>query len=129
MPDIGKDFLSVSSIARAEQMAKTATQAQAGEASRDARDIKSLGKGARPTYEGQVDKASRQFEALLLQQMMKSMWDTVPESGLLGGGNEASMYRDMLNEALASSISGGQGIGVRDMVARDMKKIDNDKAK
>jgi Rod binding domain-containing protein len=61
--------------------------------------------------------------------MLKSMWESVPAGGLFGDSNEAQMYRDMFNEALADSISEGQGIGVRDMVAKDLKRLEGYKGK
>lgn len=69
-------------------------------------------------------KAAEQFEALLLQQMMGAMWQTVPKGGLLTGGNEERYYRDMLSEALANNVSKGQGIGIKDVVLREFKKQD-----
>ena len=69
-------------------------------------------------------KASEQFEALLLQDLMKSMWKTVPKGELVSGSDEEATYRDMLNEALAKSISEGRGIGVKDIILKDINNID-----
>jgi flagellar protein FlgJ len=70
----------------------------------------------------QPEKVAQQFEALLIKQMIDSMWKTVPKDGLLTGSHEESLYRDMWNEAIATSISEGRGIGVRDVILRDMNK-------
>lgn len=67
--------------------------------------------------------AAQQFEALLLKQMIDSMWSTVPKDGLLSGSSEESMYRDMLNEALATSIAEGRGVGVKEVILRDINKL------
>ena len=69
------------------------------------------------------EKAAQQFESMLLKQMIDSMWSTVPKEGMLSGSNEEGMYRDMLNEALASSISEGKGIGIKDVILRDINKL------
>ena len=53
-------------------------------------------------------EAARQFEAMLLQEMLKSMWAAVPQGCMLSSSNEERMYRDMLNEATADQISRGQ---------------------
>jgi Rod binding domain-containing protein len=50
------------------------------------------------------------------------MWSTVPQEGLLSGSHEEGLYRDMLNEALANSISEGRGIGIKDVILKDIKK-------
>lgn len=75
-----------------------------------------------PGEEVQAKEAATQFEALLLKQMFQSMWASVPNDGLLSGGREEEYFRDMLNEALAQSVSKGQGIGIRDVVLREMTK-------
>lgn len=68
-------------------------------------------------------QAAQQFEALLVQEMLKSMWSTVPKGELLSGSNEERMYRDMLNEALADSISQGKGIGIKDVILKEFNVL------
>ena len=72
--------------------------------------------------EAEIEKAATDFEALLLGQMLKSMWKSVESSGLLSGSREESMYRDMLNDSLAKDIANGQGIGIKEVIVRDLKK-------
>ena len=68
-------------------------------------------------------KALEGFEALLLHQMLKSMWSTVETTGMFGeDSNEAQIYRDMLNQALADSIAEGQGIGVKTMLEKELDR-------
>jgi flagellar protein FlgJ len=71
-----------------------------------------------------IKKAATQFEALLLGQMLNSMWATVPKSELTGS-KEEEMYRDMLNQAMAEDIADKQSIGVRDVIAKDISKIES----
>ena len=68
-------------------------------------------------------KAAEQFEGILVQEMLKSMWGTVPKNGALTGSYEEGMYRDMFNEALAKSISEGEGIGIKDVILRDINAL------
>lgn len=75
----------------------------------------------------QPEVAAEQFESLLVKQMLESMWKTVPSNGLLSGSHEESMYRDMLNEALANSIAEGRGLGVKDVILKDFKKLHKSK--
>ena len=65
-------------------------------------------------------QAAQQFEALLVQEMLKSMWATVPQGELLSGSHEEKMYRDMLNEAVASSIAEGKGMGIKETILKDL---------
>jgi Rod binding domain-containing protein len=78
-----------------------------------------------PSREKEIEKSAQQFEGLLLETMLKSMWSTVPKSELFASsGNEDEMYQGMLNEALASTISGGRGIGVKNVLINDMKRLE-----
>ncbi len=69
-----------------------------------------------------MEEAATQFEGLLLQQLFKSMWSSVPQEGMLSGSNEEGYYRDMLNEALAKDFSEGQGIGIKQVILNELKK-------
>ncbi len=71
--------------------------------------------------EAEIEKAAAQFEALLLHQMMNEMWKAVPNNGLLSGSREEALYRDMLNQAVADSISTGQSIGIKNVVMKELK--------
>lgn len=62
-------------------------------------------------------KAAEDFEALLLQQMFTSMWKGTAEAS-----NEESLYRDMLNQALASDMAKGKGLGLKEMVVKELKE-------
>ena len=56
-----------------------------------------------------------------MHQMMKAMWETVEPTGLLGeDSNQAQIYRDMLNQAVADSIASGRGIGVKSLVKQEI---------
>ena len=70
-----------------------------------------------------LDKAAKGFEALLLHEMLKSLWETVEVKGWLGhDSNEAQIYRGMLNQAIADSVSEGKGIGIKDVVKKELSK-------
>ena len=76
------------------------------------------------TSEKEIEKASKGFEALLLHQMLKSMWATVETTGMLGeDSNQAQIYRYMLNQALADSMSEGRGVGVKDFLKKELSKL------
>lgn len=78
--------------------------------------------GSKKDSPEKIKSAATQFEALLLQQMFKSMWESVPKDGMLTGGREEELYRDMLNEALAKNVSETRSIGIKDVIAADMLK-------
>lgn len=68
-----------------------------------------------------AEEAATQFEAVLVQQMMKSMWQSVPKSGLLSGSSEEELYQDMLQQEVAQHISKYQSLGIKDMVLKELK--------
>ncbi len=91
----------------------------------EAQKVKSLAsKDVREAEE--VDEAVSGFEALLLHNMLKEMWKTVEFTGFLGGdSNEAQIYRDMLNQAIADSVAEGEGIGVKDFLKKELSKAES----
>lgn len=70
----------------------------------------------------QTEKAATDFEALLLHEMIKSMWATVPQNGFLSGGNEEAMYQDMFQEAVSNEIASGRGIGIKEVLIKEFEK-------
>lgn len=75
----------------------------------------------------EVEKAASGFEALLLHQMLKSMWETVETTGMFGeDSNQSKIYQDMLNQAVADSVSEGRGIGVKEFVKKELLKQSDD---
>ena len=70
----------------------------------------------------QHEKAATDFEALLLQQMVQSMWKAVPSEGMLSGSNEEAMYRDMLSEQFSQELAKSQSLGLKEAVLGEMDK-------
>lgn len=68
----------------------------------------------------ETEKAATDFEAMLVQQMLKSMWSTVPSQGMLSSSREEEYYRDMLNEGLARDIAEKRSIGIKDVILREL---------
>lgn len=64
--------------------------------------------------------ASQQFEALFLQQMMKAMRATVPQSDLLGS-QATELYTEMYDAQLAQNLA-GRGIGLAELIEQHMLK-------
>lgn len=115
MPSIGKDFPIIS------PSVLTAQEAGVSSLDKTARISKELdGNGTAPSDKAIKDSAT-QFEALLLQQMLKAMWATVPKNHLLGDGKEEEYFRGMFDEAISKEISVGQGLGIKEVIERDIR--------
>lgn len=65
-------------------------------------------------------KAATDFEALLVSQMLKSMWNNVEQTGL-SSSKEEGIYRDMLNDEMAKDIASGKGFGIKDIIIRELE--------
>ena len=68
-----------------------------------------------------IRKTAEQFEAHFLQQMMKSMRDTVEKSELVEQGN-MEMYQDLMDKEVANKMVQRGGIGVANMLEKQMLK-------
>ena len=69
-----------------------------------------------------VKGAAKQFEALLIGQMMKSMHDA--DGGWLGTGDDesASSAMEYGQEIFAQSMAQDGGLGLADLVAKGLQK-------
>lgn len=65
-----------------------------------------------------VKAASKQFEALFLEMVMKSMRDATPSEGLLDG-EQGKMMQGMLDQQYARTLS-SRGIGLAEVLARQL---------
>lgn len=69
-----------------------------------------------------LKKSCQDFEAVFLQSMFKAMRKTVPESSLFKESNATAIYRDMLDQEVATTISRRQSLGLADQLYRQMEK-------
>ena len=86
----------------------------------DARSLASLRKAAATDPEASAKEAASQFEALFMQQILKSMRAAMPKSGMFHGpGSET--YTSLLDTQLAQAMSGAPG-GLADLIARQITR-------
>jgi len=70
-----------------------------------------------------LEKAAKQFEAMFMQMMLKSMREASSGSGLFDN-DQSRMYREMYDKQVALSMSDGeQGIGLSDMLVRQLQGL------
>jgi flagellar protein FlgJ len=69
-----------------------------------------------------IKAAAQQFEALFTQMMLKSMRDATLSDGTdpMTGGEQGGFYRDMFDQQLALTLSSGKGLGLADMLVKQM---------
>ncbi|HEY9900112.1 MAG TPA: rod-binding protein [Pantanalinema sp.] len=87
-------------------------------------DLRSLPQDRGLTAEQKkIKAAAREFEAVMIHQMLKTMRSTV-KPGDPEGGSAMATYRDMMDEQMARSMAHGRGIGLADVIARQMMGLD-----
>ncbi|MEJ0023016.1 MAG: rod-binding protein [Alphaproteobacteria bacterium] len=74
-----------------------------------------------PTPE--VKKSAKDFESMLIGQLMAPMFEALKTDGMFGGGSGEEMFRPMLLEQYAKGITQAGGIGLADGIAREMMRM------
>ena len=67
-----------------------------------------------------IRDASVQLEAIALKMLYTEMWKTVPKDELFGDDNAMEIWRDMYNEELTKQIAQDGGIGLADLIYRQL---------
>ena len=67
-----------------------------------------------------IEEVASQFEALFIQQMMKSMRDAVPQSDLMRS-DHLETYQSMADQQMSVSLSQQGGIGIARMLVEQMQ--------
>ncbi|MAU42108.1 MAG: hypothetical protein CMF31_10870 [Kordiimonas sp.] len=79
-------------------------------------------KAPQTAFEHQARKAADNFEALFLAQYLNTMSAGIKNDGPFNGGHSEEMFQSVLNEEMATSITRRGGIGLSDMVYREILK-------
>ena len=66
--------------------------------------------------EAKLQKACKDFEAILLKQMITAMRKSVPKGGLFEEGYADEMYQSMHDDELAKNMAHGKGTGIADIL-------------
>lgn len=80
-------------------------------------DLKRLSRDAN-SPEG-LKGAARQFEALFLQMVIKSMRDASPKDGLLDS-DQTRMFQQLHDQQMALQMAHGRGVGLADVIYRQL---------
>ena len=102
-------------------MAISASSTSASAAlSTDTKSLDALRAGAAKDPKAAIRETAKQFEALFMQQLMKSMRDATMSSGMLD--NEATkMGTEMLDTQFATKMTGLPG-GLSEVIARQLER-------
>jgi flagellar protein FlgJ len=100
-------------------MGMTSTDALAVRHYADMAGLARLRMAAKQHETGSATEAAKQFEALFIQMMLKSMRDTVAEGGLFDGSHMRT-YQEMFDQQISMDIARGQSLGIAPLIARQL---------
>jgi len=86
----------------------------------DASSLNNLKQAARENSPEAIKGVAKQFEAIFMNMMLKSMRDATPQDGLLDN-DQSRTFISMLDQQLTSNLS-SKGLGLADVLARQLSK-------
>lgn len=112
--------MSQGSITTASQSAAALAQASNSLAI-DAKGLSSLKRSARDNSPEAIRGVAKQFEAIFLSMMLKSMRDAMPSNGPLDN-EQSRTFTTMLDQQLTQNLV-GKGVGLADMLVKQLTKL------
>ncbi len=76
--------------------------------------------------EKQLKALAQQFESIFMNQLMKSMRETLPKDGLLSSFS-VDMYESIFDQEVAGEMSKGKGMGLADVLYTQLSRMNADK--
>lgn len=77
----------------------------------------------KPASAADAQKTGEEFEAFFLSQMLEHMFKGVPTDGYFGGGYGEGVYRSVMLQEYGRVLSKAGGIGIADMVSRELMNL------
>jgi peptidoglycan hydrolase FlgJ len=84
--------------------------------------LTALKRGAASKDPGAIREVARQFESMFTRMMLKSMRDATGPDPMFGD-EQQQMYQGMFDDQLSIQLSRGKGLGLADMLIRQLQKM------
>ena len=78
---------------------------------------------ASDAFRARAKTAAQTFESQFLSQMIGQMFEGIQTDGPFGGGFGEEMFRSMMTDAMAKKMTQAGGVGVSDVVQREILKM------
>jgi flagellar protein FlgJ len=88
----------------------------------DPKGLEGLKAGARQQSPEALREAARQFESLLARMMIRSMREASLGEGLLDS-EQGDLYQDMFDQQLSVELTRGRGLGLADLLIRQLSGV------
>lgn len=72
--------------------------------------------------EQQLKEACKEFESIMLSMMYKQMKSAIPKSDLIPSDAGRDIFESMLDEALMEEASKGRGVGLADVLYKQLSR-------
>jgi len=95
---------------------------QLTEKTSDASFEDALKKAADSGDDAELKKASQELESVFLNIMLSTMRKTIPDGGLVEKSQATKTFESMLDEEYAKSLSKSGGIGLAEVIQKQLKK-------
>lgn len=82
--------------------------------------INGLKNSAKSSYE--LEKAAQDFEAVLLNMVLKAMWKTVPKSDLFEKNSATQIYEGLMQSSLSEEMARNGGMGIAKVLAQQLRR-------
>jgi Rod binding domain-containing protein len=83
--------------------------------------------GPKKVDEEKLKRACMDFESLFIYQVLKSMQQTVPKSGLLGEGPEKGIFESLFGQEWSKALAHQGGLGLGKMLYKQMLRSEEEK--
>src|SRR6201996_5338023 len=84
--------------------------------------LQALKRAAAKNDPAAVRKVAQQFESMFTRMMLKSMRDASGKDPMFGSDQE-EMYQGMADDQLAVQLSKGKGLGLADMLVKQLQRL------
>ncbi len=69
-----------------------------------------------------LQKATENFEAVLLNMVLKAMWKTIPKSGLFEKNSSSQIYEGLMQSSLSEEMARNGGMGISKVLYQQLSR-------
>ncbi len=75
-----------------------------------------------PKSPHELQKAAQDFEAVLLNMVIKAMWKTIPKSELFEQNNATQIYEGIMHTSLSEEMARNGGMGIAKVLYQQLSR-------
>ena len=114
------DISGINSIADVGQLSSQMTLDRSVRAERSFQSV--LDQVLNEEDDAEIKKACQEFESFFIYKMLQQMRRTIPESTIIPKSYATRLYEDLLDDERAKQFAGLGGIGLADMMYKQIKR-------